>query len=150
MTRFVQFCPMRWSDLDTRGHVADISYLRYLEESRLELIHRLLPRYEAQDLARGSVVTRQSMSYLRPLCYRAEPIVVETWVTDMKAAIVRFAHVVRDHAQVYAEGEADLVPLDLRYGTPRRLSESERTHFGAYRECEGPSSPAASMAKHGG
>ncbi|GAA3843716.1 MULTISPECIES: acyl-CoA thioesterase [Amycolatopsis] len=134
MSRFRYHCAMRWSDLDSLGHVADTSYLRYLGECRLELIHRLLPRYEAQDLARGSVVTRQSMTYLRPLCYRTEPITVETWVTDIKAAVVRFAYLVRDDAYGYLEGEADLVPVDLRYGTPRRLTENERTHFGAYRE----------------
>ncbi|MFD4192685.1 acyl-CoA thioesterase [Amycolatopsis thermoflava] len=134
MSRFRYHCMMRWSDLDVRGHVSDTSYLRYLGECRMELIQRLLPRYEALDLARGSVVTRQSMTYLRPLGYRAEPIAVETWVTDMKAAVVRFAYLVRDDAYGYLEGEADLVPVDLRYGTPRRLTENERTHFGAYRE----------------
>ncbi|UQS23761.1 thioesterase family protein [Amycolatopsis thermalba] len=150
MSRFTHFCSTRWSDLDARGHVADTSYLRYLQECRLELIYRLLPLYEAEDLARGSVVTRQCMTYLRPLYHRAEPITVETWVTDMKAALVRFAYVVRDHARAYVEGEADLVPVDLRYGTPRRFTENERTHFRAYWEREVTSHPAAALAEHGG
>ncbi|GHE91427.1 hypothetical protein GCM10017786_24880 [Amycolatopsis deserti] len=148
MSRFQHLCVVRWSDLDAGGHVADTSYLRYLGECRLDLIFRLLPRYEAQDLASGSLITRQCLTYLRPLCYRAEPITVETWVTGMKAAVVRFAYLVRDHAHVYLEAEADFVPVDLRYGTPRRLTENERTHFGAYREATSLS--LAESTRYGG
>ncbi len=123
--------------MDAFGHVNNVAYFRYLEESRVDLVFRLAPQHEGQELSRGSVVSRQEIRYLRPMEYREAPVVVETWVVDIKAAALTFASVIRDSDEVYAHGSTVLTPYDLQTGRPRRITPKEREFFEFYLEKPG-------------
>lgn len=132
MATHVYRCPLRWSDMDAFGHVNNVAYFRYLEESRVDLVFRLAPQHEGKELSRGSVVGRQEIHYLHTMDYRTEPIVVETSVVDIKAAALTLAFVIRDGDDVYARGSTVLIPYDLETGRPRRLTGKEREFFEIY------------------
>lgn len=43
MARHHYRCPLRWSDMDSFGHVNNVVFLRYLEEARIDFMFRLAP-----------------------------------------------------------------------------------------------------------
>ncbi|KRV47890.1 thioesterase [Wenjunlia vitaminophila] len=134
MARHRYACPLRWSDMDAFGHVNNVVYLRYLEEARIDLMFRLAPGNGSEALSGGSVVARHEISYLRPLVHRHEPVIVESWITDIGAASLTIAYEVKDDEQVYARASTVVVPYDLARGRPRRITEEERGFLERYLE----------------
>ncbi|MEU1629670.1 thioesterase family protein [Streptomyces sp. NPDC020096] len=134
MARHIYRCPLRWSDMDAFGHVNNAVFLRYLEEARIDLTFRLAPGEGSDSFSGGSVVARHEIDYLRPLVHRYEPVTVETWVTKISAASVRYSYEVKDEEQVYVRAMTVVVPYDLAAGRPRRITAEERGFLEAYLE----------------
>ncbi len=67
----------RFSDLDLLGHVNNVVYYDYLQESRLRLLKSL--GRETVDTA-PLVVAHQEIDYIAPLPGGVEPVIVETWI----------------------------------------------------------------------
>jgi len=67
----------RFSDLDLLGHVNNVVYYDYLQESRLRLLRRL--GRETVPVA-PLVVAHQEIDYIAPLPGGVEPVIVETWI----------------------------------------------------------------------
>ncbi|MEE1928346.1 thioesterase family protein [Streptomyces sp. TRM 70351] len=125
-------CPLRWSDVDSYGHVNNVVFLRYLEEARVDLLFRLAREAAPDAFTSGAVVARHEIDYLRPLLHRHEPVGVELWVTKLGAASVTIGYEVKDAETVYAKALTVIVPYDLEEGRPRRLSAAERSFLEPY------------------
>ncbi|MFI0939020.1 acyl-CoA thioesterase [Streptomyces sp. NPDC021020] len=134
MARHVFRCPLRWGDMDAYGHVNNVVFLRYLEEARIDFMFRLAPGEGSASFTGGSVVARHEIDYLRPLVHRHEPVVVETWVTDITAASMTVAYEVKDEETVYARATTVVVPYNLAAGRPRRITPEERAFLEKYRD----------------
>ncbi|WP_031514674.1 acyl-CoA thioesterase [Streptomyces sp. NRRL F-5123] len=134
MARHVFRCPLRWGDMDAYGHVNNVVFLRYLEEARIDFMFRLAPGEGSASFTGGSVVARHEIDYLRPLVHRHEPVVVETWVTDISAASMTVAYEVKDEETVYARATTVVVPYNLAAGRPRRITPEERAFLEKYRD----------------
>ena len=63
----VYSCPMRWADMDSQGHVNNVTYADYFREARLA----------AGEAAR---IVRIELEYRAPLVFRPEPVLVESSV----------------------------------------------------------------------
>jgi acyl-CoA thioester hydrolase len=132
---------MRWSDMDALRHVNNVVYLRYLEEARIEFVFARAAELGEPDFAKGTVVARHEIDYLKPLLHRHAPVLVETWLTRLGNASFTVAHEVKDVHQdgtetVYARASTVVVPYDVAAGRPRRLSPGERAFLGEYLEEE--------------
>ncbi|HEX6335633.1 MAG TPA: thioesterase family protein [Jiangellaceae bacterium] len=148
MARHVSHVPLRWSDLDSLGHVNNTVYLRYLQEARVDMLYVHAPSRGAEELANGMVVRRHEISYREPIRYlragdRPEPIRVETWVTAIRAASFDLGYEILDlgvdgERRVYAVASSTLVPYDLADGRPRRIRPNERAVLADYVELDGP------------
>jgi acyl-CoA thioester hydrolase len=106
-------CPLRWADLDLLGHVNNVTYLDYLSEAR-EALFAGLPAGRAS-------VRRHQVEFVRPLGFRRDPVLVDTWVTDDDE--VALAH------EVYAAGDGSserTVHLRATSVLHHRLTEAER------------------------
>ena len=90
-------CPMRWSDMDQLGHVNNVTYLEYVAEAR----HRALVGGVGVR-APEAPITRHRVEFVRPLVYRHEPVLVDTWVAGDRAGVLALQHEVHD---VTADGE---------------------------------------------
>ncbi|MBV9026128.1 MAG: acyl-CoA thioesterase [Streptomycetaceae bacterium] len=134
MTRHIYRCPLRWSDMDTFGHVNNAVYFRYLEEARIDLTFRLAPGEGDGSFSGGSVVARHEIDYLRPLLHSYEPVTVETWVEKMGAASITYAYEIKDAERVYARATSVVVPYNMAEQRPRRLTPAERKFLDAYRD----------------
>jgi acyl-CoA thioester hydrolase len=122
--------------MDAFGHVNNVVFLRYLEEARIDFMFRLAPGEGSASFTGGSVVARHEIDYLRPLVHRHEPVVVETWVTDISAASMTVAYEVKDEGTVYARAMTVVVPYNLAAGRPRRITPEERAFLEKYRDDE--------------
>jgi acyl-CoA thioester hydrolase len=132
MARHIYQCPLRWADMDAYGHINNVIFLRYLEEARIDLMFRLAPGEGAASFSGGSVVARHEIDYLRPLVHRHEPVVIETWVTDITAASMTVRYEVKDTDTLYARAATVVVPYNLAKQRPRRITAEEKAFLARY------------------
>ncbi|WP_329457839.1 acyl-CoA thioesterase [Streptomyces sp. NBC_01497] len=142
MARFLYRCPLRWADMDAFGHVNNVVFLRYLEEARIDFMFRLAPGDGSASFSGGSVVARHEIDYKLPLVHRYEPVPIELWVTEVKAASLTVAYEVKDVAsedgpeRVYVRASTVVVPFDLDAQRPRRITAEEKFFLQKYRDDE--------------
>ena len=83
----------RFSDLDLLGHVNNVVYYDYLQESRLRLL-TLLGREKVE--AGPLVVAHQEIDYIAPLPGGVDPVIVETWIDKIGTSSFTVAAIVWD------------------------------------------------------
>jgi acyl-CoA thioester hydrolase len=105
--------PMRWGDMDAMGHVNNVLYFRYMEQTRMGWFQSL--GEGSPDKGEGPVVVNASCTFLKQLVYPGSLEVklyagalgrssFETWV-EMRPSY--------DPATLYAEGQAKVVWVDF-------------------------------------
>ncbi|MFF7387235.1 acyl-CoA thioesterase [Streptomyces scabiei] len=129
--RHIYRCPLRWADMDAYGHVNNVVFLRYLEEARIDFLFR-----PEKDFKQGSVVARHEIDYKRQLVHRHQPVDVELWVTEIRAASFTITYEVKDPDQVYVRASTVIVPFDFATQRPRRITSEEREFLEGYRDDE--------------
>ena len=131
-------CHLRWADLDSLGHINNVVYVDYLQEARVSLM-REMRGDRPEDLGEGVVVVRHEVTYLAPLTFRFEPVSIECWVTEVRAATFTMAYEVF-HEQddgtrtVYLRATTVLTPYVFEHERPRRLSPDEKASLAPYVE----------------
>ncbi|GAB1335673.1 thioesterase family protein [Streptomyces sp. E-15] len=125
--RHLYRCPLRWADMDAYGHVNNVVFLRYLEEARIDFLFR-----PDKDFQQGSVVARHEIDYKRQLVHRHEPVDIELWVTEIRAASFTLAYEVKDGDLVYVRASTVIVPFDFEGQRPRRITAEEREFLREY------------------
>jgi acyl-CoA thioester hydrolase len=68
---------VRWSDLDSYGHVNNVKFYDYIQEARIALVNETV-HWTPETIW---MVARQDVDYLAPLDFRTEPYEVRTLVT---------------------------------------------------------------------
>ncbi|MCC9704161.1 acyl-CoA thioesterase [Streptomyces sp. MNU76] len=129
--RHIYRCPLRWADMDAYGHVNNVVFLRYLEEARIDFLFR-----PEKDFKQGSVVARHEIDYKRQLVHRHQPVDIELWVTEIRAASFTITYEVKDPDQVYVRASTVIVPFDFATQRPRRITSEERKFLEGYRDDE--------------
>ena len=129
-------CSMRWSDMDAYGHVNNVVFLTYLEESRVDMLFALDAEYGGKALAEGVLVAHHEIDYKRPLVYHPRGVDIEMWVGYIKGASFQIRYEIRDETTVFALAASVLVPYDLDAQRPRRVSAAERAFLEKYFEPE--------------
>lgn len=123
--RFIYNVPVRWSDMDAYGHVNNARFLTLFEEARVELFFVTARKFGLGSLQEGSVIARHEIDYLRPVDW-GEPVRVEMWISEMRAAAFTVSYELFDDGVVASRAKSVCVPYDLAAGHPRRLTETER------------------------
>lgn len=121
----------RFGDLDPQGHVNNCTFLGYLQDARLEMLHSD-PVRKGETPVRGMVVARHEIAYRRPLDFGVEPRRVETWVTQVRTASFTLAYEVRDDEHLYADATTSMVAFDVAGARPRRFTPQEREFIARY------------------
>jgi acyl-CoA thioester hydrolase len=107
-----EIIPMRWGDMDAMGHVNNILYFRYMEETRMAWFFKFGGASRADG--QGPVIINASCTFLKQLVYPGDLEVklyagkpgrssFETWV-EMRPSY--------DSETLYAEGQAKVVWVD--------------------------------------
>jgi acyl-CoA thioester hydrolase len=124
-------CHVRFSDVDVYGHVNNVKYFEYYQEARIAFVLALSGRlYDAESTHR-QVVARIDVDYKRPLLFRPEPYVVQTWVTRVGTSSYDLSCRIVDPGEegaetVYSTAEVRLVAYDTATGRSRPLTAEER------------------------
>ncbi|MBC2933182.1 thioesterase family protein [Nocardioides sp. zg-1228] len=141
--RHLYRCPLRWADLDLLGHVNNVTYVDYLQEARVDMFRTHAPASRADDLAEGVVVVRHEVTYLSSLTFGSEPVSIECWVTEIRAASFTMAYEVFEEdasgeRTVYVRARTVLTPYVFSTERPRRLHAEERESLGRLLEPDEP------------
>lgn len=115
--------------MDAYGHVNNVTFLRYLEEARIDFLFR-----PEKNFKQGSVVARHEIDYKRQLVHRHSPVDIELWITQIRAASFTIAYEVKDGDQIYVTASTVIVPFDFEAQRPRRLTAEERDFLAEYRD----------------
>ena len=83
---------MRWSDLDSYGHVNNVKFYDYVQQARIALINETV-HWPPETVW---MVARQDVQYRAPLDFRLEPYEVATWVTAIGTRSFTLAAEIRD------------------------------------------------------
>jgi acyl-CoA thioester hydrolase len=128
MARFVHQVHMRWMDMDAFAHVNNSSYLAYLEEARIAMF---FDRYDS-TFAKGTVIARHEIDYLRPIVYHQGSLRLEVWVDQVRGASFTVRYEVFDRGVLSARASSNCVTYDFGSERPRRLTADERGVLASY------------------
>ncbi len=149
---------LRFSDIDSYGHVNNVTFLSYLETARVQL-HSSPSGQTTDDGGQLSVsdlagagnftlVGRQEIEYLAPLLFRPEPVYVNVWVTEVGGSSFGLGYNVseEDGSATYAVGETTMVLVNRESGRPVPLPELYRKALERYQGPEVPFRRRASQS----
>ena len=141
MARHIYLCPVRWADMDSLGHVNNVTYVDYLQESRVDMLRVHARARGGEELAEGVVVVRHEVEFLAPLVFRFDPVRIESWVTRIRAASFTMAYEILDEQPdgsrtVYLRARSVLTPYLFTEERPRRIREEERAVLEGFLEPE--------------
>jgi acyl-CoA thioester hydrolase len=131
--RYVFDCPLRWSDLDAYGHVNNARFLTLYEEARVALMFNFAREQGLTSFEQGVVISRHEVDYLRPVDH-GHRVTIELWVEEIRPSRFVIAYELFDEGTLASRARSVLVPFDLGFGRPRRLSEQERLFLEAWTE----------------
>ena len=121
--------------MDALGHVNNSRYVDYLQDARVDFLFRTAKELGADDLETGLLVARHEVQYRAPLVFRPEPVRIELWISEIKAASFTVDYLILDSGngtdaeprREYVEARTRLVPFDFAANRLRRISPVERT-----------------------
>ena len=139
--RHVYYCPLRWADMDSLGHVNNVTYVDYLQEARVDMLAVHAPETGGEALAEGVVVVRHEVEFLAPLVFRPEPVRIETWVSRIRAASCTMRYEILDELpggerRVYTRASTVLTPFVFATERPRRVSQEEKVVLQRFYEAD--------------
>ena len=117
--------------MDSLGHVNNVVYVDYLQEARVDMLRVHAPAQGGEELAEGVVVVRHVVEFVSPLVFRPEPVRIESWVTQIRAATFTMAYEILDELpdgerRVYLRASSVLTPYVFSQERPRRITTEER------------------------
>ncbi|MCU4799975.1 acyl-CoA thioesterase [Halobacteria archaeon HArc-gm2] len=129
---------VRYSDVDTYGHVNNATYATYLEEARIDYLDAVLGD-EARSLAAesaegddvGIVVASLDIQY-RHSVGLVEAVTVSVRVPRLGGSSFPIEYEVRSDGDVAAEGTTTMVAYDRAAGASRPLPDSWRERISSF------------------
>ncbi len=112
--------------MDALRHVNNVQFLRFLEDARVQMLIEIGRRSLESELS--AVVVRHEIDYRKPLLYRTEPVMVDTWVTHIGRTSYSVAYDVREESGdvVYAHATTVIVSVESATGRPTELDATIR------------------------
>lgn len=140
---------IRFSDIDSFGHVNNAAILTLLEEARIAVLWGRgdlrvdgvsaadSPVIDASTATTVTLVGRQEIEYLAPIPYLREPLDVQLWLARLGGASLEVCYEVcspegLQPPVVYARAATTLVLVDPGTGRPRRITDRERAAWSAH------------------
>jgi len=102
--------PVRWGDMDARGHVNNTIYYRYFESSRIALFELLNVYKEPTTALIAPILSYQDCYYKAPLTY-PDTIYVGAKIKDIEESKIIIHHSIMSKGlnRIAAEGESHIV-----------------------------------------
>jgi acyl-CoA thioester hydrolase len=126
--------------MDMQQHVNNVTYVDYLQEARIDMFMAHPEFAGGEELAEGVVVVRHELDFVAPLTFRSGPVLVDAWISEIRAASFTMSYEVYDPAdadadrRVYLRASSLLAPFVFATERPRRITDREREVLGRYLE----------------
>src|SRR5687768_5914693 len=119
-----------------------------MQEARVDMFRTHAPDSRADDLAEGVVVVRHEVTYVSSLTFSFEPVAIECWVTEVRAASFTmgyeiFAEDTAGERTVFLRARTVLTPYVFATERPRRLHAGEKESLTRLLEPDEPVRPPA-------
>ena len=135
MSRHTYECHVRFSDVDVYGHVNNVKYFEYYQEARIAFLLSLSGGGFDADSSMRQVVARIDVDYRRPILFRPEPYLVETWATRIGTSSYDLScRIVDAEDELCSKAEVTLVAFDSSTQRSRPLGDHERSRLEAVLE----------------
>jgi acyl-CoA thioester hydrolase len=115
--------------MDALGHVNNGRYVDYLQDARVDFLFRTAAELGADALETGLLVARHEVQYRAPLVFRPEPVRIELWISEIRAASFTVDYEILDaepERRTYVEARTKLVPFDFTANRLRRITPVEK------------------------
>ena len=137
--------------MDMLQHVNNVTYVDYLQEARIDMFTSHPEFSGGEDLGEGVVVVRHELEFVAPMSFRSRPILVDSWISQVRSASFTMAYEVYDERDgertVYLRASSVLAPFVFAAERPRRLAEIEREVLSRYLTPAEPRSPLAATGE---
>jgi acyl-CoA thioester hydrolase len=120
----VERIPIRWGDMDAMGHVNNTVYFRYMEQARIGWFEALLPQADAWSNT-GIVIVNASCNFRKPINYPGS-VEVRMFAGAPGGSSVPTFYELKIDDEIYADGAATLVFIDMHKQKPIRIPDSIR------------------------
>ncbi|MFX1277982.1 MAG: acyl-CoA thioesterase [Promethearchaeota archaeon] len=102
--------PVRWGDMDARGHVNNTIYYRYFESTRIALFQYFDIYEEPTEVHVGPILSFQSCYYKAPLVY-PDTVLVGAKIIGIEGSKIIIKHLLfsKKLNRIAAEGEAHII-----------------------------------------
>jgi acyl-CoA thioester hydrolase len=117
---------LRWGEMDAMRHLNNVSYFRYFEQARISWFDAL--GFDAAGDTEGPVLGSISCRFVKPALYPCDVVVV-LWPTRIGNSSFTMGQQMRrdgGDGDLYADGEATMVWIDIATGRSRPLPQSIR------------------------
>ncbi len=109
---------VRYTEMDSYGHVNNAAYLRWMQEAAFEASTAPdFPPERWAELGRAWYIRDTEIEYLRPISY-PDRFTLDTWLSARGSAWVRREYVFRRGVEVLARAFSIWVLIDLKTGGP--------------------------------
>ncbi len=115
---------VRWSDLDSYGHVNNANTLTLLEEARVDWLFVDGAAHGAARLRDGVVVSHAEINYLRPISL-GRPVEISMGVLGLRRSSVTIDYRCTVDDVLVTTAKTVLVPINAGTGRARRWDEGE-------------------------
>jgi len=127
--------------MDSLGHVNNVTYVDYLQEARVDMLRVHTPQTATENLSDGVIVVQHDIEFVAPLVFRPDPIRIETWATQIRAASFTLRYEIFDEdpddsRRVYTRASTLLAPYSFTSERPRRIRPEERATLEQFLEPE--------------
>jgi acyl-CoA thioester hydrolase len=112
--------------MDAYRHINNSAYLAYLEQARVAMFFDRSNEPQFAGFSGGTVISRHEIDYLLPVVYHPEPLRLELWVDQLRAASFTVHYDVFDGERRVARASTQCVTYDFTADRPRRLTADER------------------------
>lgn len=131
--RFFIDVPVRFSDMDSLGHVNNTVYLSYFEEARVHYFRELFNLPVTDSTTLGIIVLEIHCIYKTPAHY-GEILRVYSKVSWMKNKSLEMQYLVTEigSGRIVAEGSSILVAYDYSTRQTIEISEDVRSKISAF------------------
>jgi acyl-CoA thioester hydrolase len=119
-------------DIDFAAHVSNITYIRWLEIARLQLLVDIgIPTPDLLERGVAPVLIRTEIDYRSPLVL-GDPVHVSLWLTELRAASATLEFAITSGERLAATAVQRGLFVDLATGRPSRLTPDDRRRFEPY------------------
>ena len=127
MTRVTVPIHLRWGDMDIYGHVNNVAYAQYMEQSRVQLMAEW--GMTANNPTNSHIVARNEIDFLAPLVYQAEPVEMQLWIEAIGAATYTVGYELCNGDVVHMRARTKMVTFDLNSDSAVRISPDLRARL---------------------